>query len=131
MISRITTLLTVLLITVAFPFSKAEALKLVTYAFEGDTRIGAVVGDTVIDLNRAYGALLDQQGDPRPRAMANAIVPADMVEFLQGEERSMARGRGSREAKLGQSAKGGNYDQQDYNIIDGAPAYRGASVFKG
>ncbi len=90
MISRITTLLTVLLITVAFPFSKAEALKLVTYAFEGDTRIGAVVGDTVVDLNRAYGALLEQQGDPRPRAMANAIVPPDMRELLQGEERSMA-----------------------------------------
>ncbi len=63
MISRITTLLTVLLLTVALPFSKAEALKLVTYAFEGDTRIGAVVGDTVIDLNthvsktRVFGTL--------------------------------------------------------------------------
>lgn len=89
MISRITTLLTVLLLTVAFPFSKAEALKLVTYAFDGDTRIGAVVGDTVIDLNRAYEALLEQQKDPRPQAMAKAIVPPDMLEFLQGEERSM------------------------------------------
>ena len=58
MINRIVTFLAVLLLTAAFPLSKAEALKLVTYSFEGDTRIGAVVGGTVIDLNRAYRALL-------------------------------------------------------------------------
>ena len=90
MINRIVTFLAVLLLTAAFPLSKAEALKLVTYSFEGDTRIGAVVGGTVIDLNRAYRALLERQGDPRPRVMANAIVPPDMRELLQGEERSMA-----------------------------------------
>ncbi len=90
MINRIVTFMAVLLLTAAFPLSKAEALKLVTYSFEGDTRIGAVVGGTVIDLNRAYRALLERQGDPRPRVMANAIVPPDMRELLQGEERSMA-----------------------------------------
>lgn len=84
------TLLLALLLTAAFPLSKAEALKLVTYSFGGDTRIGAVIGDTVIDLNRACQALLEHQGDPRPQAMANAIVPPDMRELLQGEERSMA-----------------------------------------
>lgn len=68
---------------------KVEALKLVTYAFDGEMRIGAVVGKSVIDLNRAYRALLEDRGDPRPRAMAKAIVPPDMVQFLQGEERSM------------------------------------------
>ncbi len=90
MINRIVTFFVVLLLTAAFPLSKAEALKLVTYSFEGDTRIGAVVGDSVIDLNLAYLAMLKDQGDPRPRAMANAIVPPDMLEPLQGEERSMA-----------------------------------------
>ncbi len=74
---------------VMFSLSKAAALKLVTYVFDGETRIGAVVGKNVIDLNRAYRALLKQWGDPRPRAMAKAIVPRDMVRFLQGEERSM------------------------------------------
>lgn len=68
---------------------KAEALKLVTYVFDGETRIGAVVGKNVIDLNRAYLAVLQKRKDPRPRAMAKAIVPRDMVRFLQGEERSM------------------------------------------
>ncbi len=90
MINRIVRFLAVLLLTAGFPLSKAEALKLVTYSFEGDTRIGAVVGGTVIDLNRAYRALLEREGDPRPQAMANAIVPPDMRELLQGEERSMA-----------------------------------------
>jgi acylpyruvate hydrolase len=78
-----------LLFFVALPLSKAEALKLVTYDYEGQTRIGAVVDDNVVDLNSAYVALLQRRGDPRPRAMANAIVPADMREFLEGEERSM------------------------------------------
>lgn len=89
MISRIATFLAVLLFAAAFPRSQAEALKLVTYSFDGDTRIGAVVDDAVVDLNRAYRALLAQQGDPRPRAMADAIVPPAMVAFLRGEERSM------------------------------------------
>ena len=89
----IPTLLVVLLFSMAFPLSKAEALKLVSYGFEGQTRIGAVVDDSVIDLNSAYASLLQEQGDPRPRAMANAVVPPDMVEFLQGEERSMKAAR--------------------------------------
>ncbi len=93
MFKTITTLLTVLVFAVAFPVSKAEAMKLVTYGIEGQTRIGAVVGNSVIDLNRAYKALLRQRGDPRPQAMANAIVPPDMVQLLQGEERSMKAAR--------------------------------------
>ncbi|MFQ6017568.1 MAG: fumarylacetoacetate hydrolase family protein, partial [Kiloniellaceae bacterium] len=85
----IPTLIMSLLFFLAFPLSQAEALKLVTYDYEGQTRIGAVVDDSVIDLNSAYVALLQQRGDPRPRAMANAIVPPDMREFLAGEERSL------------------------------------------
>jgi acylpyruvate hydrolase len=78
----------VVLITV-FGSSGAEALKLVTYASEGETRLGAVVGAKVIDLNRAHRALLEEQGEPRAKALADAIVPPDMLEFLQGEARSM------------------------------------------
>jgi len=68
---------------------EAEALKLVTYTFEGEARLGALLDDKVIDLNRAYRALLQQRGDPRAKAMADAFVPSNMLEFLQGEERSM------------------------------------------
>lgn len=70
--------------------TRADALRLVTYAYQGETRIGAVADDQVIDLNRAYEGLLREQGDPRPEAMAEAIVPAEMLGFLEGEERSMA-----------------------------------------
>jgi acylpyruvate hydrolase len=73
--------------------SRADALKLVTYAYEGETRIGAVTDGQVIDLNRAYEALLREQGDPRVRPMAQAIVPPDMLEFLEGEKRSMEAAR--------------------------------------
>jgi acylpyruvate hydrolase len=69
--------------------SKAEALRLVTYDYQGETRLGAVADDQVIDLNRAYEAFLREQGDPRPEAMAEAIVPPEMLGFLEGEERSM------------------------------------------
>jgi acylpyruvate hydrolase len=69
--------------------ARADALQLVTYTYQGETRIGAVADDQVIDLNRAYEGLLREQGDPRPEAMAEAIVPAEMVNFLEGQERSM------------------------------------------
>jgi acylpyruvate hydrolase len=69
--------------------SRADALKLVTYAYEGETRVGAVADGQVIDLNRAYEALLRERGDSRARAMADAIVPPDMAELLAGEKRSM------------------------------------------
>ena len=70
--------------------SKADALRLVTYAHQGETRIGAVTeDDEVIDLNRAYEALLRGQDNPRAQALAEAIVPPEMVAFLEGEERSM------------------------------------------
>jgi len=69
--------------------SRADALRLVTYGYQGETRIGAVADDQVIDLNRAYEALLREQGDPRPEAMAEAIMPSEMLGFLEGAERSV------------------------------------------
>lgn len=79
-------------VAVLLPF-KAEALRLVTYTYQGETRIGAVTDDRVIDLNRAYEALLTERGDPRPKAMALAIVPPEMVGLLEGQERSMTAAR--------------------------------------
>ncbi len=71
----------------------AHALRLVTYTYQGETRIGAVTDDRVIDLNRAYEAMLTERGDPRPKAMALAIVPPEMVGLLEGQERSMTAAR--------------------------------------
>lgn len=91
---KMTLLSLIILFSMMFVPSKAEALKLVTYTFEGEMRIGALLDDNkVVDLNRAYQALLQQQGDPRPEAMAAAIVPSNMLEFLQGGERSLEAAR--------------------------------------
>src|SRR3970040_195020 len=65
------------------------ATKLVTYSYRGEARLGAFEDNAVIDLNRAYALLLREQGKPRAEALAAALVPPNMLEFLQGEEDSM------------------------------------------
>ncbi|NIN64092.1 MAG: FAA hydrolase family protein, partial [Anaerolineae bacterium] len=55
--------------------------------------IGAVVDAQVYDLNRAYEAMLAERGEPRPKAMAMAMVPPDMLGLLEGQERSMNAAR--------------------------------------
>jgi len=60
-------------------------------------RIGAMLGDgRAADLTAAcYGLLLDEGGiEPAAaRRLAHALVPPDMVHFLEGGERSMAAAR--------------------------------------
>lgn len=67
--------------------------KLVTYEFRGEARLGAWLDGQVVDLNRAYRALLEERGVPRAAARAGALVPAEMVEFLRGEEDSLQAAR--------------------------------------
>lgn len=65
------------------------ATKLVTYSYRGEERLGAFEDNAVIDLNRAYALMLREQGKPRAEALAAALVPPNMLEFLQGEEESI------------------------------------------
>jgi acylpyruvate hydrolase len=65
-------------------------MKLVTYSHRGMQRVGLLEQERVIDVNRAYAALIAQRGDPRPRAMADALVPADMIGILESGERALA-----------------------------------------
>ena len=46
-------------------------------------RLGAVTGAGVVDLNFAYAALLQQRGERRPGIAANALLPPNMLEFLE------------------------------------------------
>jgi hypothetical protein len=64
------------------------ATKLVTYSHRGEARLGAYEDNSVIDLNRAYALMLRERGTPRAEARAAALVPPNMLEFLQGEEES-------------------------------------------
>lgn len=48
-------------------------------------RIGAITSDGVVDLNLAYAAHLRAAGDTeRPQAIADALIPHDMIEFFKG-----------------------------------------------
>ncbi len=80
-------------------------MKLITFYHEGNTRIGSVSGDQVVDLNYAYQALLEEQGQLRAKQIAEAYVPADMVGFLQGGEESKARAQQAVEFALKNSEK--------------------------
>ncbi|MDB4865853.1 MAG: 5-carboxymethyl-2-hydroxymuconate isomerase [Cohnella sp.] len=64
-------------------------MKLISFRYEGNTRIGCVVDDKIIDLNYAYQTMLASQGVIRAKQVAEAFIPADMVGFLQGGEQSI------------------------------------------
>ncbi|MDA3130886.1 fumarylacetoacetate hydrolase family protein [Aliibacillus thermotolerans] len=68
-------------------------MKLVTYESVSGRRIGCIKEDHIIDLNGAYQALLEKENHPRAEEMANAYVPKDMRQFLQGGEESMAHAK--------------------------------------
>ena len=61
-------------------------MKLVTFDLSGRDRIGAVLGDRVIDLNAAYTACLAAAGAAEPAKAADAVLPPDMLGFLRGGE---------------------------------------------
>lgn len=65
-------------------------MRLVSFRYEGNIRIGAVVDEKVVDLNFAYEAYLVSQGKLRAQQIAEAFVPADMTEFLQGGQESLS-----------------------------------------
>jgi len=65
-------------------------MKLITFTTAGFSRIGAIVdGEKVIDLNYAYQAKLQSEGQYRYEAIAEAYVPSEMVGFLEGGKESM------------------------------------------
>ncbi|HEY9724497.1 MAG TPA: fumarylacetoacetate hydrolase family protein [Oscillatoriaceae cyanobacterium] len=72
-------------------------MRLVTYEIKtalGRTqRLGALIGDRVVDLHFAYAWLLSSEGEAQPYRVAEAIVPSDMTAFLQMGERAMDAAR--------------------------------------
>ncbi|MEH7547849.1 2-hydroxyhepta-2,4-diene-1,7-dioate isomerase [Bacillus sp. AFS076308] len=66
-------------------------MKLITFSREGVSRVGAVEGNNVIDLNLAYQSLLESEGQLRYRQIAEAYVPSDMNGLLQGGKESLAK----------------------------------------
>jgi len=69
-------------------------MRLVTYTFRGTTRLGALVGDAeVVDLNRACALHRAERGERRAWALADFLVPPDMLAFLQAGDPAMDAAR--------------------------------------
>lgn len=65
-------------------------MRLVTYQHKGQARTGTLLGESVVDLNRAYRAALRHLGNANELAVADARLPVDMVSLLHGGEASLS-----------------------------------------
>jgi len=72
-------------------------MKLITFQISTPvglfTRVGALHGERIVDLNMAYRWVLADEMEPQPRRLADAQVPATMLEFLEGGLSTMAAAR--------------------------------------
>lgn len=58
-------------------------MHLVTYDQFGQARIGARLGEQIVDLNRAHKAKVEADNDPAELAVAEARLPTDMMALLR------------------------------------------------
>jgi acylpyruvate hydrolase len=68
-------------------------MRLVSFRHHEQPRIGALLGESVIDLRRAYRACLESAGERIDPGEADRIVPAEMTGFLAGGAATMAAAR--------------------------------------
>jgi len=57
------------------------------------TRVGAMHGESIVDLNMTYTRWLHDQREAQPYRLANAQVPSTMLEFIEGGASAMAAAR--------------------------------------
>jgi acylpyruvate hydrolase len=63
-------------------------MKIVVYG--PDQRVGALQGSEIIDLNGAYAKhIAEAKGEPLPYAMASAMTPANLQDFIAAGERAL------------------------------------------
>ena len=68
---------------------KSKQLKLVVYSPSG--RLGFISGESVVDVHGACALMLrDTTSEPRPYAMAEALVGTNLTSFLSGGDRAMS-----------------------------------------
>ncbi len=68
-------------------------MRLVSFRHHEQTRIGALLGESVIDLRRAYRACLESAGERIDPGEADRTVPAELTDFLAGGVKTMAAAR--------------------------------------
>jgi acylpyruvate hydrolase len=66
-------------------------MRLVTFEYQGVSRVGAEQAGAVVDLNRGYALLLATQGAWDFQGQADRELPADMLGFLDRWEESLPR----------------------------------------
>ncbi|MNK67793.1 Ureidoglycolate lyase [compost metagenome] len=84
-------------------------------------RIGAVAGEAVVDLNFATSHLLAKRGHGRPQRVADALVPADMLAFLEGGKPAMEAAQEAFDALMplaSQSPLGSNGERLIHSLSD-------------
>ena len=93
---------------------------LVTTPLGHFTRVGALQGESVIDLNKAYARWLVDQREVQPRRLADAQVPSTMLEFLEGGSSAMAAARRAIDyvVTLGPPTKGPSGETIFYKLSD-------------
>jgi 2-keto-4-pentenoate hydratase/2-oxohepta-3-ene-1,7-dioic acid hydratase in catechol pathway len=58
-----------------------------------ERRVGIQTGSGLIDVTTGYACVLNEQGEPSPVELAEAIVPPEMVAFLERGERAIETAR--------------------------------------
>jgi acylpyruvate hydrolase len=80
-------------------------MKVVVYG--PDERVGALIDDNIIDLNLAYAKYArEAQDEPLPNAMASAMAPANLADFIAGGPRAIE----SAEIALDHLKRTGDYE---------------------
>src|SRR5437870_11141510 len=76
--------------------------------FVSYVRAGALYVHSIVDLNMACARLLADQSEAQPARLAHAMVPATMLELLEGGPSAIARARQAFEhaISLGEAARG-------------------------
>lgn len=64
-------------------------MKLVNYRLGENIRAACIIDEKVIDLNHAYVEWLKAQGHSRVEKVAEALVPPNTIEFIEGGEKSL------------------------------------------
>ncbi len=92
------------------------------------TRVGALHGEHLLDLNMAYARLVADRKEAQPHRLSNAIVPATMLALLEGGPSAMSAAREAFDyaVKLGEAALGPAgetivYSGRDVRIIAPLP----------
>ncbi len=91
------------------------------------TRVGALHGEGIVDLNMACARMLADRNEAQPRRLADAMAPASMLELLEGGPSAMATARQALEhvIRLGESDLGPDGEQVLYA---GAAARRDSTI---